>query len=256
MAVIKEFHVDRLRVLIFDNRASMGEEAGCEAAECIRKLLAEKEELNIIFAAAPSQNETLAALLKAEDIDWSRINAYHMDEYVGLPLKHQAGFRNYLNRTIFEKLPFKTVNLINGNAENPEEEACRYGKLLEMHPADICLLGVGENGHLAFNDPPVADFRDPVLAKVVQLEETCRMQQVHDGCFDRLSEVPTHAITVTIPGLTAARYMFCSVPSSTKAEAVKHMLNGSVSESCPASVLTRHSDAVLYLDLDSAASLL
>ena len=157
---------------------------------------------------------------------------------------------------MFDRLPLGSVNLINGNAENPEEEARRYGQLLAEHPADICLLGVGENGHLAFNDPPVADFNDPVFAKVVKLEEKCRLQQVHDGCFEEIGQVPGYAITVTIPGLTAARFMFCSVPAATKAEAVRDMLNGQVSERCPASILTTHPDAALYLDRDSASGLL
>lgn len=253
MALIKEMKTGKLLVKVFDTRNAMGEDAGKEAAACIRQLLKEKEEINIIFAAAPSQNETLETLIKEPGIEWERINAYHMDEYVGLAPEHPAGFRNYLNRTIFEKLPFKTVNLINGNAEDAYAEAKRYGELLLAHPVDLCLLGVGENGHLAFNDPGVAEFDDPVRAKVVPLDEVCRQQQVNDGCFEKIDEVPIHAITVTIPGLTAAKYMFCSVPAATKARAIKDMLSGEVTEKCPASILTEHEAAVLYLDKDSAA---
>lgn len=253
MALIKEMKTGKLLVKVFDTRNAMGEDAGKEAAACIRQLLKEKEEINIIFAAAPSQNETLETLIKEPGIEWERINAYHMDEYVGLAPEHPAGFRNYLNRTIFEKMPFKTINLINGNAEDAYEEAKRYGELLKTHPVDICLLGVGENGHLAFNDPGVAEFDDPVRAKVVPLDEVCRQQQVNDGCFEKIDEVPTHAITVTIPGLTAAKYMFCSVPAATKARAIKDMLSGEVTEKCPASILTEHEAAVLYLDKDSSA---
>ncbi|MCD7909220.1 MAG: glucosamine-6-phosphate deaminase [Clostridium sp.] len=256
MTIIKDFFSNRLHVMVFDTREAMGRAAGEQAAARIRELLEEKETLNIIFAAAPSQNETLDALAKADGIDWTRVNAYHMDEYVGLAPAHPAGFGNYLRRAVFDRLPFRSVNLINGNAADPEEEARRYGGLLERCPADICLLGVGENGHLAFNDPPVADFHDPVLAKVVRLEERCRQQQVNDGCFEEIGQVPTHAITVTIPGLTAARSMFCSVPAATKAEAVRDMLNGQVSEACPAGILTTHGDAALYLDRDSAKYLL
>lgn len=256
MTIIKDFFADKLHVMVFDTREAMGRMAGEQAAARIRELLAEKEEINIIFAAAPSQNETLETLVSAEGIDWTRVNAFHMDEYVGLDAAHPTGFRNYLKRTVFDRLPLGSVNLINGNAENPEEEARRYGQLLAEHPADICLLGVGENGHLAFNDPPVADFNDPVFAKVVKLEEKCRLQQVHDGCFEEIGQVPGYAITVTIPGLTAARSMFCSVPAATKAEAVRDMLNGQVSERCPASILTTHPDAALYLDRDSASGLL
>lgn len=252
MAVIKEMEAGKLHVMVFDTRTAMGAEAGKAAAACIRQLLKQKEEVNVIFAAAPSQNETLGTLIEEPGIEWERVNAYHMDEYVGLDAKHPAGFRNYLNRTIFTKLPFRSVNLINGNAEDAMAEAKRYGELLKEHPADICLLGVGENGHLAFNDPEVADFHDSVLAKVVSLDEICRQQQVNDGCFEKISQVPCQAITVTIPGLTAANYMFCSVPGKSKAEAVGHMLSGEVTESCPASILTVHDGAVLYLDKDSA----
>ena len=252
MSIKKIYKVDKLKVLIFDNRENMGRNAGHQIAECIRKMLKEKEELNIIFAAAPSQNETLKTLCLEDNIDWSCINAYHMDEYVGLDEENPAGFRNYLKRTIFDILPFKSVQLINGNARDVQKEAMRYSELLKKNPVDICLLGVGENGHLAFNDPPVADFNDPVFTKVVKLDEKCRTQQVHDGCFKKIEEVPEYAITVTIPGLIAAKHMFCSVPAITKAEAVKMMLNGTVTEKCPASILTTHKGATLYLDVDSA----
>ena len=252
MTMLKDYYTGRLHIMVFDTREAMGRKAGEQAARRIRDLLGDKEVVNVIFAAAPSQNETLKTLVNADGIDWTRVNAYHMDEYVGLDPGHPAGFCNYLKRMVFDLLPFRSINLINGNTDNPDEEALRYSRLLEKNPADICLLGVGENGHLAFNDPPVADFRDPVMAKVVKLEEKCREQQVHDGCFKELCQVPTHAVTVTIPGLMAAGSMVCSVPAATKAEAVRDMLDGQVSERCPASILTTHRDAVLYLDRESA----
>jgi len=251
-----DYMADKLRVMVFETRADLGIQAGEDAAKCIKNMLLEKDELNVMFAAAPSQNETLKTLCKAPDIDWSRVNAYHMDEYVGLDAGHPAGFRNYLKRTVFCKLSLKSLNLINGNAGNPQKEAERYSNLLRHHPADICLLGVGENGHLAFNDPPEVDFHDAEMARVVRLDKRCRQQQVNDGCFDRLEEVPTHAVTVTIPGLMAARYLFCSVPGSSKAEAVRIMLNGTVAPGCPASILTTHVNSILYLDRESAKYLL
>ena len=253
--LLKDFYQDKLHVYTFDNRKEMGDCAGTQAAEVIGALLAEKDEVNIIFAAAPSQNETLAAL-KAADIDWTRINAYHMDEYIGLPDEHPAGFRNFLKAALFDDLPFKTVNLLNGNAPVIEEEIARYESLLREHPVDVCMLGVGENGHIAFNDPWVADFNDPALVKVVPLDEKCRNQQVHDGCFAELSQVPTHALTLTIPALTNARHMFCTVPAATKADAVKAMLSGEVTIDCPASILTKHADARLYTDRDAAQHIL
>jgi len=253
--LLKDFYQDKLHVYTFDTRKEMGDCAGTQAAEVIGALLAEKDEVNIIFAAAPSQNETLAAL-KAANIDWTRINAYHMDEYIGLPDEHPAGFRNFLKAALFDDLPFKTVNLLNGNAPVIEEEIARYESLLREHPVDVCMLGVGENGHIAFNDPWVADFDDPALVKIVPLDEKCRNQQVHDGCFAELSQVPTHALTLTIPALTNARHMFCTVPAATKADAVKAMLSGEVTIDCPASILTKHADARLYTDRDAAQHIL
>ena len=248
----------------------MGETAGKEAAAYIKDLLRQKESINVMFAAAPSQNETLAELIADAEIDWSRINAFHMDEYVGLAPEHPAGFRNFLNRAIFGLKNFKSVNLINGNAADAWEEAARYDQLLRDYPLDVCLLGVGENGHIAFNDPPVADFEDRMYVKVVELEQRCRQQQVNDGCFDELALVPTHAITltcpaltagtkmltVTIPGLTQAGAMFCSVPAATKAEAISHMVNDEISTACPATILRRHNCAKLYVDQDAGSGIL
>lgn len=247
----KDFFVDKLHVRIFESRTAMGQCAGNEAAAQLRALLSQKEEVNMMFAAAPSQNEVLAALCSATDLAWNRVNAFHMDEYVGLQPQHPAGFANFLNRAVFERLPFKSVNLINGNSADPNREAERYGDLLRLHPLDLCLLGVGENGHIAFNDPPTADFHDPKWVKVVELEERCRVQQVHDGCFACLEDVPTHALTVTVPALASAASMFCVVPAPTKANAIRDMLNGPIATACPASILRTHPAAGLYLDLDS-----
>ena len=190
MTVLREFYAENLRVRVFDGREAMGACAGMEAAKSIRELLSFKPEINIIFAAAPSQNETLATLCAGEGIDWSRVNAFHMDEYVGLNPDHPAGFRNFLRRAVFDRIPFKSVHLLDGNASDPPEAARAYAAQLRKHPPDICLMGIGENGHIAFNDPPVADFNDPVLVKVVNLEERCRLQQVHDGCFESLTRFP------------------------------------------------------------------
>ena len=256
MKIIQEMFVDQLSVRAFDTRTDMGECAGTEAAEAIRRVIAEKGVANVMFAAAPSQNETLETLVNAEGIDWSKVNAFHMDEYVGLEAAHPAGFRNFLKRAIFDKKNCRSVNLLNGNAENPFEEAMRYERILRDNPLDVCLCGVGENGHIAFNDPPVADFRDPRLVKVVELEDVCRLQQVHDGCFQHIGQVPTHALTVTIPGMTGAKAMYCTVPAATKAQAVYHMLRDAISEKCPATILRKHPNAKLYLDRDSAQLIL
>ena len=256
MVIRKDFYCDNLRVRVFDTRGEMGTCAGTEAALKIKELLAKKDTVNVMFAAAPSQNETLAVLMADPDIDWSRVNAFHMDEYVGLDEAHPAGFRNFLKRAVFNLKPFKTVHLLNGNAPDANEEAARYSGLLKEHPLDVCILGIGENGHIAFNDPPVADFNDEKLVKVVELEHRCRQQQVNDGCFEAIDQVPTHALSVTIPGLCTAEWMFCSVPAATKAEAVYHVINDEVSTACPATILRKQPHAFLYTDSDSGANII
>ena len=249
----KEFVKDQLHVKIFGSRAEMGLGAASDAVEYLKNLMAEQEFVNIIFAAAPSQNEFLAAMAES-DVDWSRVNAFHMDEYIGLPSDASQGFGNFLRRAIFDKVPFNSVNYINGQ-NVPEETLKQYKKLLEENPVDVVFMGIGENGHIAFNDPHVADFNDPEVIKVVDLDEKCRMQQVNDGCFTCLDEVPTHAFTLTVPTLMAAKRRFCVVPAATKAHAVYNTINGVVSEVCPASVLRTSEGTTLYLDNDSSSLL-
>lgn len=252
---MKNTRVDLLRVQAYDSRAEMGQRAAEDVAAACRGVLAAKNACNMIFAAAPSQNEMLAALVKAPDIDWRRVQAFHMDEYLGLRADAPQRFGQYLQEHIFGLLPFGAVHLIRGDTETPEAECERYASLLRMNPVDIVCLGIGENGHLAFNDPPVADFSDPRRVKVVELDRACRVQQVNDGCFAALQDVPTHAITLTIPALLKAASLFCVVPGSTKANAVAQALEGPVSEQCPASILRTHPGARLYLDADSAEKL-
>ena len=253
--LIKEFYTDRLYTRIFDTREAMGQCAGEEIAQKLRELLSSRDQVNIMFGAAPSQNETLATLVSAGGIDWSLVNAFHMDEYAGLSKEHPASFRNYLDRHIFSLLPFRSVNLINGGAADMDAEAARYSELLEKMPLDVCVLGIGENGHIAFNDPHVADFCDPLKVKLVKLDERCRMQQVHDGCFASFDLVPEKAITLTVPTLLRTSKLICAVPGSTKAKAAYDMLNGPIGVECPASSLRLHPDATLYLDADAAALL-
>ena len=234
----------------------MGRAAAEEAAAAIRAAIAAKGEINMIFAAAPSQNEFLAHLIADKSIDFTKINAFHMDEYIGLPADAPQGFGNFLRERLFDRVPFKTVNTIDSTAADPEAECRRYAALLQAHPCDIVCMGIGENGHIAFNDPHVADFGDKAAVKVVALDETCRQQQVNDGCFARLDDVPTHALTLTIPTLTAPEAVFCIVPAKTKANAVYATLRGGITEACPASILRRHANATLYCDADSAARVL
>ena len=210
----------------------------------------------MIFAAAPSQNEVLAHLAAYTDIDWAKINAFHMDEYVGLPAElSDRSFGTYLQEHIFGKVPFKSVNLIDPTAQDRAAECARYTKLLKENPTDIVVMGIGENGHIAFNDPWVADFDDPHFVKEVPLDEVCRMQQVNDGCFAALELVPKYALTLTCPALFAGKELFCIVPAKTKAQAVKRTVEGEIGAECPATVLRRHDCAKLYLDPDSSAEL-
>lgn len=250
----REFKVDELLVRVYNTRDEMGKAAAYDVSSKIRELLIVRDIINIVFAAAPSQNEFLAYLSK-EDLEWNRINAFHMDEYIGLPLDAPQLFANFLRERLFSKKPFKNVFYINGNVKNPEEECQRLTKLLEENPLDITCMGIGENGHIAFNDPHVADFNDPKKVKIVDLDERCRQQQVNDGCFGNLDEVPRYAITMTIPTLVSSQYIFCIVPAKQKAEAVRNTLLGPISETCPASILRRCKNAILYLDLDSASKL-
>lgn len=246
-----------LQVKIHDTRAEMGAVAAEDIANAIRSVLEHKEECNMIFAAAPSQNEMLAALIEEPDIEWNRVNAFHMDEYIGLAPNAPQGFANFLRAAIFDKVPFRSVNCLDGTAATKDTvaECERYSRLLFRQPVDITCMGIGENGHIAFNDPPVADFDDPELVKPVALDEICRNQQVHDGCFTALEDVPTHALTLTVPALMRAAQVFCVVPAKTKARAVYNTLLGEISTACPASILRRHPDATLYLDMDSASLL-
>ena len=253
---MKSLCVDRLEVRIYDTRAEMGEAAAQAAAECLRALLSEKDEVNVVFAAAPSQNETLAALVRAEGIDWSRVNAFHMDEYVGLPKGHPARFSQYLCEHIFDLLPFRRVFLISDGDGSPDAECEKYAELLRTYPTDLVCLGIGENGHIAFNDPGVADFCDPYLTKLAELDEICRRQQVNDGCFKALGDVPTHAVTLTIPALMRAKHLICTVPAKTKAWAVRETLTtNDIDEHCPATAMRRHGGAILFCDADSASLL-
>lgn len=246
--MLKEISKDNLKVKIFENRTKMGECAADEIAECVARLLGEKEEINMIFAAAPSQNDMLEALCK-KALPWERINALHMDEYVGLDKNHPQSFGKYLYDHVFGKVNFKSVKYISDYGES-------YAEILKKEHIDIICLGIGENGHIAFNDPGVADFNDTELIKKVKLDDVCRMQQVHDGCFPTFDDVPEYALTLTVPEMFSADYLFCVVPAKTKNEAVWRTVNEEISENCPATIMRRHSAAIMYCDKDSGAKLL
>lgn len=240
---------DKVELSVLETRKKMGIVAAKDAAECMRRMLKEKAEINCVFAAAPSQNEFLEALVKEEGIEWDRVNGYHMDEYVGFCVGDSRSFNGFLTNAVFGKVPFKSVNLING-ASDQEKEAERYGKLLDGIKIDITFMGIGENGHIAFNDPDVADFHDEKTVKIVELDDICRYQQVNDGCFPAFEDVPKYALTVTIPKLVSAEEIFCIVPTEKKRNAVKNALTGPVSERCPASILRETNNVHMYIDED------
>lgn len=249
---IRSFTVEKLRVRIFQDRISMGQAASQAVTQNMKEILKTKEALFMVFASAPSQNEFLEELSKAQGIDWKKVTAFHLDEYVGLPNTALQNFGNFLRMRLFEKVRPRKVYFLHGMAEDPEVECERYTALFKKHLFDIACIGIGENGHLAFNDPPVADFDDPRWVKVVELDLSSCQQQVNDGCFKDLESVPKKAITLTIPAIFSAKSIYCMVPGPTKSCSVKRTLEGPISTECPATILRRHENATLFLDQDSA----
>ncbi|MDG3581175.1 6-phosphogluconolactonase [Galbibacter pacificus] len=246
---------DKLKINLLLDRSGIGIAAALDVSNKIQELLTVKKEINMVFAAAPSQNELLNRLVSNQDIDWSRVNAFHMDEYIGLNMEDPQSFGYYLKERIFGVVNFKSVHYINGRAKDLEVECHRYARLLSNFPIDIACLGIGENGHLAFNDPHTADFKDGKAVKIVTLDADCKMQQVNDGCFPDMASVPEQAITVTIPTLLSSLYMFCVVPGKTKAKAVKKTLFSEITEEWPSTILRNKEHAILYLDAKSGAGI-
>lgn len=232
------------------DRATLERRAAGAIAEAMRVTLDRQDGMRVVFAAAASQLGTLALVQQAEGIDWRRVEAFHMDEYVGLPLGHPSGFGNWLRRHFFDHLPLGAVHLIEPGA-NSESASQRYAAQLATRPIDLVCLGIGVNGHIAFNDPSVADFDDQQQVKVVELDAVCRQQQVDDGAFESFDDVPRHAVTLTIPQLVAGQRLICVVPGASKADAVHKTIHGPVETSCPASVLRLHPNCQLFVDHDS-----
>ena len=248
----RAFAVEKLQVKIFLDRREMGKAAGQSVAEKMKEILNERKALSSVFASAPSQNEFLEELSQSPGIDWNKVTGFHLDEYIGLSTDAPESFGHFLRVKLFEKVRPGNVHYLNGMAGDLETECKQYTGLLKEYPLDIACIGIGENGHLAFNDPPFADFQDPLIVKIVELDLVSRQQQVHDGCFKNLQEVPQKAITLTIPAILSAKFIYCMVPGATKAEAVKRTLQGPISTDCPATILRKHENAILFLDRDSA----
>lgn len=233
--------------------ATLGEVAARRAAGVIQEAVAARGHASVMFASGNSQRDFLAVLTADRTVAWSRVTGFHMDEYLGIDAMHPASFRRYMRDRIVDVAHPAEFHEIRGDAPDASAECERYAELLQSDPLDLCCLGIGENGHLAFNDPPVADFDDPVDVKVVALDETCRRQQVGEGHFTDLDAVPARAITVTIPALLRAREVFAIVPEARKAQPVRNALSGPVSTACPASILRTRPNVTLYLDADSSA---
>jgi glucosamine-6-phosphate deaminase len=251
--VTRAFEVDQLDVRVFDDVHALAVSATEDAAHAVRDAIDGDGLARVVFASGNSQLEFLDALVRRHDVDWSRVVGFHMDEYVGIDPDHPASFRRYMRERIEARVTMAAFHYLRGDAIDPDAEAARYAELLRDGPIALCCLGIGENGHLAFNDPPVADFADPLDVKVVALEDTSRRQQVGEGHFASLADVPTHAITVTVPALLRAARVLAIVPEARKAEPVRAALTGPVGTACPASALRTHPHATLYLDADSAA---
>jgi glucosamine-6-phosphate deaminase len=245
--------VDALEVRVYDRAAEMAAGAADLAAETLREVLARQADAAVILASAASQVLFLEGLVAADGIDWQRVTLFHMDEYLGITGEHPASFSRFVQERVVARVRPKCFHVLRGDADQPIRECERYEALLAAQPIDLCCLGIGENGHVAFNDPPVADFADARRVKLVKLDEACRSQQVGEGAFPTLAAVPEYAYTLTVPALCAARRMICVVPELRKAEAVRNTLGGAISEICPASVLRRQAHAVLFLDRDSAS---
>jgi glucosamine-6-phosphate deaminase len=243
-----------MQVVIARDREQMGAQAALRAAEVIRGAINQRGEATIVVATGASQFTVLSNLIRQPDVDWQRVIGFHLDEYIGLPITHPASFRGYLKERLVDRVPLKAFHYIDGEHSPVEDECTRLSDLIRQHDVDIALVGIGENGHLAFNDPP-ADFETEMPYIIVQLDEACRRQQWGEGWFPTLDDVPTRAISMTVRQILKSREIVCSVPDERKAQAVVAAVEGPVTPEVPASILQRHPQTTLYLDPPAAAKL-
>ena len=244
-----------MKLEVHTSREAAGRAAAQAAAAAVRELALSRKTVAVIFATGASQFETLAALTGTSDLPWDRVLGFHMDEYVGLPVDHPGSFRRYLRERLTGKVRMQAFHEMDGNAPDPKRAASEYAEMLRASDPQLCLLGIGENGHLAFNDPPVADFRDPLDAKVVKLDAMCRRQQLAEGWFPTIDDVPASALTLTIPAVMRVPRLIASVPGPRKAAIVRRTVEEEISTACPATLLRTHPDVTVYLDQDSASEL-
>lgn len=252
---IQSFRIKQVLVEVYQDAPQMGHAAAKIAAGLLGDAIRRRGFARIVAGTGPSQQELVANLVAQPELDWSSIEVFHMDEYVGISADHPASFRRWLRDHVTSRVPVKTVHYMDGDAADADAECRRYAELLEAAPVDITFLGFGENAHLAFNDPHEADFHDPAAVKRVRLDDRCRMQQVGEGHFPTMDAVPPEALTITCPALLRCRTVFAFVPDRRKAEAVRCALEGPLSEKCPASLVLTHDDARIFLDAQSASLL-
>jgi glucosamine-6-phosphate deaminase len=252
---ISSFKVGTLAIEVYEDRKAMGQAAATVAANRLRVLAKQHENIPVIFATGDSQRATLQALAAMPDVPWNQVIGFRMDEYVGLPEDHPASFSRYMRENLTSRVQLLRMYEIDGAEPNVQKTCREYAELLRAHAPLLCLLGVGENGHLAFNDPAEALFDDPVDVKQVTLDLVCRQQQVNEGAFANVAEMPERAITITVPALFRVPELILSIPGPRKAPIVKRTLYDPISTACPATILRRHANARLFLDRDSAAQL-
>lgn len=249
------FTIDKLHISVYDGPIPMGRAAADFVQKKLSEAITEKGSANLILATGASQFSFLQAL-KEKEIDWQKITVFHLDEYKGISDTHPASFRKYLRERILDEVKPKKVYFLNGDAHDLDKETRNYADQLKKHSIDIACIGIGENGHIAFNDPPVADFKDPELVKIVALDAACRNQQLGEGWFPTFDDVPTHALTLTIPAIMGCKVISCVVPDARKADAVYRTLYGPIEKQCPASILRTHPQTQLFLDEGSATHIL
>lgn len=252
---VRTFLADALNVRVYQKQSDLAADAAAQVHSWLGQTLARQGSAAVILATGNSQIEFLRQLIALPAIDWSKITLFHMDEYLGISGDHSASFRRYMRERVESIVKPKVFHYLEGDAQLPLDECARYARLLQAQPVDLCCLGIGENGHIAFNDPPVASFQDPHLVKLVKLDDACKMQQVKERHFSSLETVPPYAFTLTIPALCRVRKMICIAPEKRKAEAVRNTLQGPISTACPASILRQQAHATLLLDQDSASLL-
>ncbi|MBD2343149.1 glucosamine-6-phosphate deaminase [Anabaena subtropica] len=252
VAATKFFRVDHLSVQIYKSETDMAEDVATIVREYLQSVLQQKDTAAVLLATGNSQLKFLDALIALGDVDWSKITLFHLDEYLGITADHPASFRRYMQERVEKRVIPRQFHYIKGDTLEPLAECDRYTKLLQAQAIDLCCLGIGENGHLAFNDPSVANFQDPYSVKLVKLDPMNRQQQVNTGQFPNLDSVPQYAFTVTLPLICSAKKIFCLAPEQRKAQVIKQMLQGSISTNCPASVLRQQPQATLFLDMNSA----